>query len=201
MVDMRSLVPDLSQDIRYFGSNNFVGASVDGYLAPRCWLKRDVAEALARVEISLRERNLRLQVFDCYRPVRAVAHFMRWVGDPNDLATKARHYPELDKSALPGVYIGRVSGHSRGATLDLTLLQCDRLGLDCKPLDMGTEFDYFGARANTDSPEVNATQRRNRHRLRETMAAQGFRNYAMEWWHYTLQPEPTPLLQYDVPIQ
>jgi len=201
MVDIRSLVPDMSQDIRYFGSNNFVGASVDGYLAPRCWLKRDVAEALARIEMSLRERNLRLQVFDCYRPVRAVAHFMRWVEDPNDLATKARHYPQLDKSALPGVYIGRVSGHSRGATLDLTLLQCDGLGLDCKPLDMGTEFDYFGARANTDSPEVSATQRGNRDRLREAMAAQGFRNYAMEWWHYTLQPEPTSLLQYDVPIQ
>lgn len=201
MVDIRSLVPDLSQDIRYFGSNNFVGASVDGYLAPRCWLKREVAKALARVEMSLRERNLRLQVFDCYRPVRAVAHFMRWVEDPNDLATKARHYPQLDKSALPGVYIGRVSGHSRGATLDLTVLQCDGLGLDCKPLDMGTEFDYFGSRANTESPEVDATHRRNRHLLREAMAAQGFRNYPMEWWHYTLQPEPTPLLQYDVPIQ
>ncbi len=201
MVDIRSLVPDLSQDIRYFGNNNFVGVSVDGYLAPRCWLKREVAEALARVEISLRERKLRLQVFDCYRPVRAVAHFMRWVEDPNDLSTKARHYPQLDKSALPGVYIGRVSGHSRGATLDLTVLHCDGLGLDCKPVDMGTEFDYFGARANTDSPEVDATQRGNRHLLREAMAAQGFRNYALEWWHYTLQPEPTPLLQYDVPIQ
>lgn len=200
MVDIRSLVPDLSHDIRYFGSDNFVGAPVDGYLAPRCWLKREAAEALARVERALRERNQRLRVFDCYRPVRAVAHFMRWVEDPNDLATKSRHYPELDKAALPGVYIGRVSGHSRGATLDLTLLQCDAHGADCTPLDMGTAFDYFGARANTDSPEINAAQRRNRDLLREAMAAQGFRNYAMEWWHYTFQPEPTPGTLYDVPV-
>ena len=200
MVDIRSLVPDIAQDIRYFGGDNFVGRPVDGYGAPRCWLKREAAEALARVERALRERELRLRVFDCYRPARAVAHFMRWVEDPNDLVTKARHYPDLEKSDLPGVYIGRVSGHSRGATLDLTLLQCDAQAANCKPLDMGTDFDFFGARANTDSPEVNATQRRNRHLLRDAMAAQGFRNYAMEWWHYTYQPEPTPGTLYDVPL-
>ncbi len=201
MLDIRSLVPDMDQDIRYFGTDNFVGRQVEGYEAPRCWLKRDVAEALARVERALRERNQRLRVFDCYRPARAVAHFMRWVEDPNDLATKARHYPDLEKSALPGVYIGRVSGHSRGATLDLTLLQCDLQGANCNPLDMGTEFDFFGARANTDSPEASAGQRRNRNLLRDAMATQGFRNYPMEWWHYTFQPEPTPGTIYDVPIR
>lgn len=200
MVDMRALVPDLAQDIRYFGSDNFVGAPVDGYLAPRCWLKREAAEALARVERSLRQRGQRLQVFDCYRPARAVAHFMRWVEDPHDLATKPRYYPDLDKSELPGAYIGRVSGHSRGATVDLTLLQCDARGANCAPLDMGTEFDFFGPRANTDSPLATDAQRRNRHALREAMAAQGFHNYPMEWWHYTLRPEPSPDTQYDVPV-
>src|SRR5690606_38165226 len=91
MVDMRSLVPDIAQDIRYFGSDNFVGASVDGYQAPRCWLKREAAEALAKVEAALRAGHQRLRIFDCYRPARAVAHFMRWVGDPADVATKATH--------------------------------------------------------------------------------------------------------------
>ena len=161
MVDVRALVPDLSQDIRYFGSDNFVGAPVDGYLAPRCWLKREAAQALARVEASLRLRNQRLRVYDCYRPARAVAHFMRWVEDPNDVATKARFYPELD---------------------------------------MGTEFDFFGPRANTDSPLATDAQRRNRHALRDAMAAEGFHNYAMEWWHYTFRPEPSPGILYDVPI-
>ena len=87
MVDMRTLAPGIAQDIRYFGSENFVGARVDGYEAPRCWLKREAAEALARVERSLRSQHRQLRVFDCYRPARAVAHFMRWAADPNDVRT------------------------------------------------------------------------------------------------------------------
>lgn len=200
MVDIHAVVPDIAQDIRYFGNDNFVGTRVDGYQAPRCWLKREAAEALAKVETALRERHQRLRVFDCYRPARAVAHFMRWVNDPADLKTKAAHYPDLDKAQLVGEYIAPMSGHSRGATIDLTLLQCDADGNACAPLDMGTAFDFFGTRANTDSPEVDAIQRDNRLRLREAMEAAGFRNYPMEWWHYTFQPEPTPDTYYDVPV-
>ena len=85
MVDLRSVIPDVSQDIRYFGKHNFVGTRVDGYEAPRCWLKREAADALARVERDLRARHQRLRVYDCYRPASAVAHFMRWVQDAADL--------------------------------------------------------------------------------------------------------------------
>ncbi|GGK14807.1 hypothetical protein GCM10011394_25040 [Luteimonas terricola] len=200
MVDIRSLVPDMSQAIAYATSDNFVGAPVDGYLAPRCWLKRGAAGALARVEASLRARHMRLHVFDCYRPVRAVAHFMRWVNDADDQATKATHYPDLDKPQLLDGYIAQVSGHSRGHTIDLTLLQCDAGGAACEPLDMGTTFDFFGPRANTDSPDVSAAQRANRHLLRDAMQAGGFGNYPMEWWHYSFRSgaEPGPL--YDVPV-
>lgn len=200
MVDIRTLVPDLSQEIHYAGSDNFVGARVDGYEAPRCWLKREAAEALARVEAELRRHHQRLRVFDCYRPASAVAHFMRWAEDAADLKTKPAHYPDLDKPQLLGGYIAPVSGHSRGATLDLTLLQCDDRDADCAPLDMGTGFDFFGTRANTESPLATGAQRGNRHLLRDAMAAQGFANYPMEWWHYTFQPEPTPGLLYDVPV-
>lgn len=200
MVDIRSLVPDMSQQIAYAGSDNFVGVPVDGYEAPRCWLQREAAEALARVEQALRARHQRLRIFDCYRPARAVAHFMRWVADAADQRTKAAHYPELDKSQLTGGYIAAVSGHSRGGTVDLTLLQCDDRDADCRPLDMGTGFDWFATLANTDSPEATAAQRANRHVLLDAMATQGFRNYPMEWWHYTLQPEPSPRTLYDVPV-
>jgi CubicO group peptidase (beta-lactamase class C family) len=200
MVDIRSFVPDMSQQIAYAGSDNFVGAPVDGYEAPRCWLQREAAEALARVERSLRARHQRLRIFDCYRPARAVAHFMRWVADASDQRTKAAHYPDLDKAQLTGGYIAPVSGHSRGGTVDLTLLQCDDRDAGCTPLDMGTGFDFFGTRANTDSPEATDAQRASRHVLLDAMAAQGFRNYPMEWWHYTLQPEPTPHTLYDVPV-
>jgi D-alanyl-D-alanine dipeptidase len=134
LVDIRTLVPDIAEDIKYAGHDNFVGAPVDGYEAPRCWLKAEAARALARVEAALRARHQRLRVFDCYRPARAVAHFMRWAADPADLRTKAAHYPGLDKPQLLGEYIAPVSGHSRGATVDLTLLQCD--GRDAGVLDL-----------------------------------------------------------------
>ena len=200
MADIRSLVPDMSQAIAYAGSDNFVGVPVDGYEAPRCWLKREAAEALARVEASLRQRHMRLRIFDCYRPARAVAHFVRWANDLDDQRTKAVHYPKLDKSQLLGDYIAPVSGHSRGGTVDLTALQCDADDANCKPLEMGTKFDYFGTLANTDSPEATEEQRENRQLLLKAMDAQGFGNYPMEWWHYTFRSEPALDTLYDVPL-
>jgi D-alanyl-D-alanine dipeptidase len=201
LVDVATLVPDIALEIRYAGSDNFTGTPVDGYLAPKCYLLRPVAQALQRVELSLRERHLRLKLFDCYRPARAVRHFVRWAGDLSDQRTKPHYYPNLDKRELLGDYIAPVSGHSRGATLDLTLLQCDGDDGRCRPLDMGTGFDFFDPRAHTDSTDVTSIQRANRLRLRDAMAAQGFRNYPLEWWHYTLAPEPTPHTLYDVPVQ
>ena len=200
LVDIRSLVPDMAEDIKYAGSDNFVGAPVDGYRAARCLLLKPVAAALAAVERDARQSALRLKIFDCYRPARAVAHFVRWAHDLADTRTKAAHYPDLDKSELLGEYIAPVSGHSRGATVDLSLMQCTDNG-SCAPLDMGTSFDFFGVEAHTDWPGASKTQHANRLRLRELMQKHGFRNYALEWWHYTLQPEPTPHVLYDVPVE
>jgi D-alanyl-D-alanine dipeptidase len=201
MVDVTTLAPGIARDMRYAGSHNFVGRPIAGYEAPRCYLLRPVAEALARVEAALEADHQRLLVFDCYRPVRAVEDFMRWARDPADLRNKAEFYPLLDKTELVPGYIAEHSGHSRGATLDLTMEQCDADGQRCEPLDMGTGFDYFGELAHTDSPSVTAAQRANRHRLRDAMQAQGFANYVDEWWHYTLKPEPAPGIAYDFPVR
>lgn len=200
MVDIQSLVPDIALEIRYAGSDNFVGRPVDGYQAPKCFLHEQVAEALQRVEADLRAENMRLKIFDCYRPRRAVLHFMRWVQDGNDQRTKPKYYPDLDKRALVGGYISPTSGHSRGATLDLTMMACDARQ-HCEPLDMGTGFDFFGPIANTDSPLATQRQIANRHRLREAMGRQGFENYPMEWWHFTFKPEPTPETAFDFPVK
>ena len=200
LVDIRTLVPDISEQIRYAGSENFVGAPVEGYGAARCYLRESAAQALQRVELSLRQEGFRLRLFDCYRPARAVRHFVRWAADLQDQRTKARYYPNLDKTQLLGDYIAPVSGHSRGATLDLTLLDCRGTDGQCAPLDMGTEFDFFDPRANTDSPQITPVQRENRQRLLRAMAQQGFNNYPQEWWHYTLASHDSKAI-YDIPIE
>jgi D-alanyl-D-alanine dipeptidase len=199
LLDIRHLVPDMAEDIKYAGSDNFVGRPVAGYGAAKCLLLKPAAEALARVENELRREHLRLKLFDCYRPARAVADFVRWAHDLSDQRTKAAHYPLIGKDQLLGTYIAPVSGHSRGATVDLTLMQCNGSGKQCRPLDMGTHFDYFGILAHTDAA-VTPAQHANRLRLRDAMQRGGFSNYPLEWWHYTLQPEPTPDTIYDLPI-
>jgi len=199
MVEIRRLVPDLSLDIRYAGSDNFVGRPVAGYAAPACYLHERAAQALARVERGLRAQGLRLRLYDCYRPVRAVRDFVVWAGDPEDQSGKSEYYPRLDKRALLGDYISPTSGHSRGATVDLTLLAA-RDGRYA-PLDMSTGFDFFDPAANTDSPQATASQRANRERLREAMRREGFENYPLEWWHYTYRPEPTPRTAFDFVVK
>ncbi|MBU8976187.1 M15 family metallopeptidase [Lysobacter sp. MMG2] len=199
LVDLRTLVPDIDLDIRYAGHDNFTGAPVDGYGAPRCYLLAPAAQAIQRAEAVLRAQGLRLRIYDCYRPARAVRRFIAWAHD-DDQRTKPDYYPALEKRDLLGEYISPTSGHSRGATIDLTLMQCDAAGA-CSPLDMGTPFDFFDPLANTDSPRATPQQRANRERLREAMRSAGLRNYPMEWWHYTLDPEPAPKVFFDVPIR
>jgi zinc D-Ala-D-Ala dipeptidase len=200
LVEIRSVAPRIDMDIRYAGANNFTGARVTGYEAPSCYLLAPVAKALAQVEQHLRAQGFGLRLYDCYRPVRSVQAFMAWVNDPGELSRKALQYPDLNKPRLlADGYIAERSGHSRGATVDLGLLDC-RSG-DCMPLDMGTDFDFFGPRAHTRASGLTDAQRANRQQLVQAMARRGFVNYPQEWWHYTLQPEPDPGTAYDVPVR
>ena len=139
-VDAASLVPGLVVEMRYAGPHNFVGAAIDGYDKPICLLTAPAAAALAEVARDLAPRGLALKVFDCYRPARAVAHFVRWARDIGDAKMKAEFYPEVDKRNLfRDGYIAARSGHSRGSTVDITLVRRD----DSQELDMGTQFDFF----------------------------------------------------------
>jgi D-alanyl-D-alanine dipeptidase len=199
LVDVATLAPDIMVEMRYAGSDNFTGAVVPGYEAKKCLLLEPVAEALAQVQADLRPQGLVLEVFDCYRPVRAVHAFVDWARDLSDQRTKAEHYPNVGKSQLLGPYIAETSGHSRGATVDAGLSRCEAQA--CASLDMGTGFDLFDPRANTDSPDITAEQRANRQRLLDAMQKRGFANYPMEWWHFTFRPEPTPTTAYDVPVR
>lgn len=199
LIDITVLIPRIQLDMRYASANNFTGHRVTGYTAAKCLLHTPVAEALMRVEQGLQKNGYGLIIYDCYRPTIAVDDFMRWSKDLNNTSTKARYYPNLDKSKLVPDYIAEKSGHSKGATLDLGLLDCRTE--PCITLDMGTEFDFFGEQANTNYPNLTDSQRQNRTQLLTAMNEQGFENYPMEWWHYTWKAGVLPDQAYSFPIQ
>lgn len=195
-IDVHELAPGIETEIRYATPSNFVGDVIDGYHTPRCVLVEPAARALACVQRSLEPQGLGLRVYDCYRPQRAVDYFARWAEDLSDQRTKPTYYPHVDKTELfKDGYIARRSGHSRGSTVDLTLVAGGM------PLEMATPFDFFDPASHTDSPSISDNARRNRTRLRVAMEACGFENLPEEWWHYTLRDEPYPDRYFDFPVE
>ncbi len=200
-VDAATVVDQLVVDMRYFGDDNFVGVRIDGYEAPRCLLARPAAVALARVQNDLAPQGLGLKVFDCYRPTRAVAHFVRWARDLKDMKRKADFYPDVDKRDLFKLgYIAAHSGHSRGSTVDLTLVRHTAGGVPAE-IDMGTRFDFFGGQSWPASRNIGPEAQANRQVLATAMRRGGFLPYAREWWHFTLSPEPYPARYFDFPVR
>jgi D-alanyl-D-alanine dipeptidase len=197
-VDAATVVEGLVVDMRYFGDDNFIGTRIDGYEAPRCLLTRQAAAALAAVQRELAPQGLGLKVFDCYRPTRAVAHFVRWARNLGDVKMKAEFYPQVDKSTLfRDGYIAARSGHSRGSTVDLTLAS----RANGKALDMGTPFDFFSPRSWPSDRTVSSEAQSNRALLAQSMRNRGFRSYDKEWWHFTLRHEPYPETYFDFPVR
>jgi D-alanyl-D-alanine dipeptidase len=195
-VDAATVVPGLVVEMRYFGDNNFVGRRIDGYEKPLCLLTREAAQALAEVARDLSSRGLQLKAFDCYRPKRAVAHFLRWANAITDLKNKSAFYPDMEKHQLfSDGYISTRSGHSRGSTVDLTLMS------SAGELDMGTPFDFLSPRSAASDSHVSAQARSNRALLAAAMSKRGLRPYAKEWWHFTLRGEPFPDTLFDFPVR
>jgi D-alanyl-D-alanine dipeptidase len=200
-VDASALIPGLVVEMRYAGSHNFVAAPVDGYQASVCLLTRQAAQALAQVQRDLAAQKLGLKVFDCYRPARAVAHFVRWARDVRDAKAKAEFYPAVDKRDLFRLgYISPQSGHSRGSTVDISLVRLVDGGEPVE-LDMGTPFDTFSPRSWPSDTAVGADARKNRALLADAMRRHGFVRYVKEWWHFTLGNEPFPGTYFDFPVK
>ena len=189
-------VPGIVQEIRYFSTYNFVGDRIDGYEEPIALLTKDAARALKVVSNQANVMGYRLKVFDAYRPARAVRHFVLWGIEDLDQRMKPFFYPELEKQALFQLgYIASKSSHSRGSTIDLTLLDMST----GKELDMGSPFDYFSERSHPDSREVTPEQYENRMRLQKLMTDNGFLPIDCEWWHFTLADEPFPDTYFEFP--
>jgi zinc D-Ala-D-Ala dipeptidase len=206
LVYLRDVDPTIAQDIRYAGSDNFVGRPLPGYEAAECVLRQDVAAALKRVQAELATSGLSLKVYDCYRPARAVRAMVAWVNDGRPDAATKRFFPKLPKSSLLRLgYISSRSQHSTGTAIDLTLMRtsaapaaafdpaaaygpCTGAAAQRSPdnsLDMGTSYDCFDSASHTASAAVTAEQRRSRNVLVEAMRKQGFGNYDREWWHFS----------------
>lgn len=221
-VDAKTLIPDLVVEMRYVTAHNFVGRPIPGYKAARCLLTRDAAKALQCAADGLRNRGFVLKVYDCYRPQSAVDAFVAWGRDLDDQKRKPEFYPEVDKRTLfRDGYIASRSGHSRGSTVDLTIVPlpapltafdpgaseiraCDSKSgarTDDGSADMGTGFDCFSRLSHTASGKVNETQRANRMLLHGFMKQCGYLNNRNEWWHYSLAEEPYRGTYFDFPVE
>jgi D-alanyl-D-alanine dipeptidase len=221
-VSLHDVDPSIVIEMRYLTPHDFMGRRVPGYRENVCLLTRPTAAALKRVQAAVRAKGYTLKVYDCYRPQRSVDAFVKWAKDLGDRRMQAEFYPRVRKQVLfKEGYIAAQSGHSRGSTLDLTLVKLparkqeryhrgDRLR-DCtapagtrfrdNTIDMGTGYDCFDPLAHPYNARVHGKQRRNRLRLREPMIAAGFKGLATEWWHFTLRNEPYPDTFFDFPME
>ncbi|WP_044405177.1 M15 family metallopeptidase [Lacinutrix sp. Hel_I_90] len=197
-VYVNEVIPTIQTELRYCTDNNFVGTPIDGYVNNVAILTTEAATALTKVQAELAKQNLSIKIYDAYRPQQAVDHFVRWAKVENDTLMKGVFYPEVEKKNLFNAgYIASKSRHSSGSTLDITLVNLETGA----PLDMGSPYDFFGSASWIKNSNLNKTQRKNRQRLQKVMAKHGFRNYAQEWWHFTLRGEPYRNLYFDFLVE
>ena len=194
--EISSMIDDAVFDIRYYSENNFTGNKIDGYKAPRAYLTKEALSALAKAADDLRSQGYRLLIWDSYRPQKAVDNFVRWINDENDIGDKS-FYPDLEKSnLLAGNYIMAKSGHTRGSTVDLTIIKKDG-GF----VDMGGTFDLFSEFSHPDYENITEKQKHNRQILHDAMIKAGFKGLDSEWWHFTLEDEPYKDTYFDFDVE
>ena len=190
-------VPGIVQEIRYFSTYNFVGARIDGYEEPCAILTIEAARALKTVANKANVHGYRLKVFDAYRPVSAVKHFMLWGIEDLDQRMKPFFYPDIEKQDIfKQGYVASKSSHSRGSAIDLTLLDM-KTG---KELDMGSPFDFFSEVSHPDYRGITDEQYNNRQFLADLMGSEGFEPINCEWWHFMLKDEPYPDTYFEFPV-
>ena len=190
-------IPGIVQEIRYYSTYNFIGDRIDGYEEPCAILTKEAARALKSVANEMNVQGYRLKIFDAYRPAGAVRHFVMWGLEDLDLRMKPYFYPDLEKQELFAKgYIASMSSHSRGSTVDLTLLDM-KTG---KEVDMGSPFDLFSEISHPDYRAITEEQYANRMMLQKVMVRNGFVPIDCEWWHFTLEDEPYPDTYFEFPV-
>ncbi len=191
-----TVVDDAVFDIRYYSSNNFTGSRINGYKAPVAYMTKESLAALSVAAADLRKQGYRLLIWDTYRPQKAVYNFVEWINDSKNVGDKT-FYPTLKKSdLLKGGYIAEKSGHTRGSTVDLTLIKKDG-----SYVDMGGTFDLFSEISHPNYKKLTKEQKKNRKILHDAMIKAGFKGIDSEWWHFTLKDEPYPDIYFDFDVE
>ena len=194
--EISSVIDDAVYDIRYYSPNNFTGNKIRGYKAPKPYMTKEALSALSKAAEDLRGQGYRLLIWDAYRPQKAVDNFVEWINNPNDEGDKT-FYPDLQKSDLiAGVYIMPKSGHTRGSTVDLTIIKKDG-----SFVDMGGTFDLFSEVSHPDYKQLTDEQKNNRKILHDAMIKAGFNGLDSEWWHFTLKDEPYQDTYFDFDVE
>ena len=197
-VYLTDIEPSISHELRYITNNNFIGKPIDGYVKNTVVISQPTAMALKKIQQKLLKFGLSLKIFDAYRPQQSVNHFVKWARVLNDTLMKSQYYPDVPKSELfKRGYIASKSGHTRGSTVDLTLIDLKT----ATELNMGSPYDFFGTPSHPMYSKISKKQRANRLLLREIMLNNGFKPYENEWWHFTLKNEPYPNTYFDFPIK
>ncbi len=210
-VYLHEIDPTILTSLRYSSDENFVGTPVDGYKEPVVILTKQAAEALRNVQQEIQNDGYSLVVYDAYRPQQAVNHFMRWSEDIENQSKKFQYYPRVNKADVFKLgYVAKRSGHSRGSTIDLTIInKGQKLHkiqeksrklldgyeiklLDDGTLDMGSSFDLFDEASHFENNLIEENFKQLRTYLKTVMEKYGFKNYSEEWWHFTLKNEPFP---------
>ncbi len=161
-VRVRDYLPHAVVDLRYATADNFTGQVI--YDFDDAWLRYGTVKKLAIAQQMLEPQGARLKIWDAFRPT--AAQFTLWEVCPNSTYV-----------ANPN---GGFSSHSRGNTVDVTLVYAD--GTECV---MPTGFDDFSTLANRDYSDCSEQAASNARLLEQAMQAAGFSPYYGEWWHFS----------------
>lgn len=212
--------PTIMQNMIYYYERNFIGSRINGYKAPRAILTIEAANALKEVQQQLSKAGYSLVIYDAYRPKKAVEHFVNWGHDVNDQKMKDAYYPYIEKIEIFDGYVSKKSAHSRGSTVDLTIIELGKEitespvmlkrflkdkryinYFDDNTVDMYSSVDLMDKASGHDSDLINEESLENRNYLRSIMIKHNFTPYSKEWWHYTLQNEPFKDQYFDFDIE
>lgn len=220
-VYLNQINPDIRVDLKYYGEGNFLGRRVDGYNAGNVVILTELAaDALQRAQSIFHKDGFDIVVYDAYRPQRAVDDFGAWANNAADQKAKATFYPRIDKSTLFDVgYLAKKSSHSRGSTVDLSLIERDKnlhpaiaskrilndgmeiVYLDDGTIDMGSSFDLFDLASHDGSDLISKECAARRTYMKKVMESCNFKPFHGEWWHFTMSGEPFPDTYFNFPVQ